>query len=44
MKLSELQEEFNLLTMEGLQNLMDILETTDTVSTKQKKQFGIKRR
>ena len=33
-----------LLNEEDLSRIMDILETTDTLSTKQKKQFGIKRR
>ena len=33
-----------LLNEEDLSSIMDILETTDTLSTKQKKQFGISRR
>lgn len=33
-----------LLNEEDLSSIMDILETTDTLSTKQKKQFGIRRR
>ena len=35
---------YGLLNEEDLSSIMDILETTDTLSTKQKKQFGIKRR
>ena len=35
---------YGLLNEEDLSRIMDILETTDTLSTKQKKQFGIKRR
>ena len=35
---------YGLLNEEDLSSIMDILETTDTLSTKQKKQFGIRRR
>ena len=35
---------FGLLNDNDLSGIMDILETTDTLSTKQKKQYGIKRR
>ena len=35
---------YGLLNKEDLSSIMDILETTDTLSTKQKKQFGIRRR
>lgn len=37
-------EYYGKLTEEDLCNLFDILETTETLSTKQKKRFGIKRR
>lgn len=37
-------EYYGLLNDNDLSRIMDILETTDTLSTKQKKQFGIKRR
>ena len=37
-------EYYGLLNEEDLSSIMDILETTDTLSTKQKKQFGIRRR
>ena len=35
---------YGLLNEEDLSSIMDMLETTDTLSTKQKKQFGIRRR
>ena len=35
---------YGLLNEEDISSIMDILETTDTLSTKQKKQFGIRRR
>lgn len=37
-------EYYGKLTEEDQRNLFDILETTETLSTKQKKRFGIKRR
>lgn len=37
-------EYYGKLTEEDRRNLFDILETTETLSTKQKKRFGIKRR
>ena len=37
-------EYFGKLTEEDLQGVFDILETTDTISTKVKKRFGIRRR
>lgn len=37
-------EYYGLLNEEDLSRIMDILETTDTLSIKQKKQFGIRRR
>lgn len=37
-------EYYGKLTEEDQCNLFDILETTETLSTKQKKRFGIKRR
>lgn len=37
-------EYYGRLTAEDQHNLFDILETTETLSTKQKKRFGIKRR
>lgn len=37
-------EYYGLLNENDLSGIMDILETTDTLSTKQKKQFGIRRR
>ena len=35
---------FGILKDKDMRGVMDILETTDTLSTKQKKRFGIKRR
>lgn len=35
---------FGILRHEDMERVMDILETTDTLSTKQKKRYGIKRR
>ena len=35
---------YGLLNEEDLSSIVNILETTDTLSTKQKKQFGIRRR
>lgn len=37
-------EYYGRLTEEDQRNLFDVLETTETLSTKQKKRFGIKRR
>lgn len=39
-----LGEYFGKLNEDDLKNLFDILETTETLSTKQKKRYGIKRR
>ncbi|MBO4692682.1 MAG: hypothetical protein J5604_07935 [Bacteroidales bacterium] len=35
---------FGELTEDDLANIFEILETTDTLSTKEKKRFGIRRR
>lgn len=37
-------EYYGLLTENDKTGLFDVLETTDTLSTKQKKRFGIRRR